>query len=151
MSICLLCLGKTRDKYLQVGVDEYIKRLSAYHKVEVLVLPDISLKNCNNIEIVKTKEAEIIKKHLPTNHYKIMLDERGKQFSSVDFSRVIAPRAKLAFVIGGVYGLDKSILAVADMVLSFSPMTFTHQMIRLLLFEQIYRAYTIINGKKYHY
>ncbi len=154
MSIRILCLGKTKQDYLIEGINEYLKRLHAYHKVTIIELPDVSLSKSSGSEDVKLKEAEIIGKSIRPGEFLVVLDETGKQFSSLEFSTWISQQQgfkDLCFVIGGVYGLHATIREKADVILSFSKMTFTHQMIRLMLVEQLYRAFMIMNNKPYHY
>jgi 23S rRNA (pseudouridine1915-N3)-methyltransferase len=153
MNIKILCPGKSKQEFIKSGIREYLKRISAYAKIELIELPDVKLTSTNNIAIVKDKEAKIIEKHLVGNSYLIVLDESGQQMDSEVFSKFLnnISNKKLTFIIGGVYGLSEVLLRRADFRLSFSKMTFTHQMIRFILTEQIYRAITIIKGKKYHY
>jgi len=154
MAIRILTLGKTKDDYLEVGISEYLKRISTFSKISLEVLTDAKLTKSIEISMVKKKEAEIILKNIKENEVIIALDEIGKQMNSNQFAdslEKLQVKGSPVFVIGGVYGLDESIRQKADLVLSFSSMTFTHQMIRLILLEQIYRAFTIISGKKYHY
>ena len=150
--IKIICLGKTKQKFIKDGINEYLKRISGQYKIDFLILPDAKLSKNNSVEIVKKKEAEILQKHISSENILIVLDEKGKNFSSLEFADFIQKAGKnIDFIIGGVYGLRENIKRKADLILSFSSFTFTHQMIRLLLTEQIYRAITIINGKKYHY
>ncbi|MCK5050386.1 MAG: 23S rRNA (pseudouridine(1915)-N(3))-methyltransferase RlmH [Candidatus Cloacimonetes bacterium] len=155
MRIKIICLGKTKQKFIEEGIKEYQKRISKYIKLEWQILPDIKLTSSKTIEIVKDQEAVILEKHLPTSSITIVLDEKGNEFSSEKFAKYLEDKLlfgkDIIFVIGGVYGLSKRIVQKADLVLSFSRFTFTHQMIRFLLTEQIYRSFTIIKGKKYHY
>ncbi len=154
MHIRIICPGKTKDNYLNDGIKEYLKRLSAWVKVEFVQIADVKLSNSNTVALVKSKEAEIIKKHLNPRNFTIALDEVGKNISTVDLSKKIEMQMgdkNIDFIIGGVYGLDKSIREQANFVLSFSKMTFTHQMIRLILVEQLYRCFAVIKNKKYHY
>ena len=155
MKIKIICLGKTKQKFIEEGIKEYQKRINKYIKLEWQILPDIKLTGSKTIEIVKDQEAVILEKHLPTSSIIIVLDEKGNEFSSEKFAEYLEDKLlfgkNIIFVIGGVYGLSKKILQKADLVLSFSRFTFTHQMIRFLLTEQIYRSFTIIKGKKYHY
>ncbi len=154
MNIRIICPGKTKQKFIEDGIAEYTKRLSTFCKLEIIETADVKLSSSNNIEIVKQKEAEIIGKYLKNDHYLIALDEKGKQFSSVDFAGFIDSYKGLRnidFLIGGVYGLAEDLRKSADLLLGFSKMTFTHRMIRMLLVEQIYRSFCILNGKKYHY
>ncbi len=151
--ITIVTLGKTKTDYLDIGIKEYSKRISRFAKLKWVYLPDIKLTSTNNIKIVKEKEAEIILHYLKNdNAYKILLDEKGKELSSIEFANLINKKNfNISFIIGGVYGTADIIKQNVNFILSFSEMTFTHQMIRLFLAEQIYRAITIIKGKKYHY
>ncbi len=150
--IRIICVGKTKQNYIKDALEEYLKRASAYIRIDVDVLPDVKLKKSNNIEMVKKAEGELILKKLDPYLLTVALDEHGDQMTSVEFAKFIEKNNyKIQFIIGGVYGLSENILARSDKVLSFSKSTFTHQMIRVILSEQLYRACTIINGKKYHY
>lgn len=154
MKIRIICPGKTKQKFIEEGIAEYTKRLTAFCKLEIIETADVKLSSSNNIDIVKEKEAEIIGKYIKNDNYLIALDEKGKQFSSVDFAGFIDNYKgirNIDFLIGGVYGLADELRQRADLLLSFSQMTFTHRMIRMLLVEQIYRSFCILNGKKYHY
>ncbi len=155
MKIIIICLGKTKQKFIEEGIKEYQKRITKYVKLEWQILPDVKLTGSKTIEIVKDQEAAILEKNFPKSFYLIVLDENGKDFSSEKFAKYLENKfpigKNIIFVIGGVYGLSKKILKRADLVLSFSRFTYTHQMIRFLLVEQLYRSFTIIKGKKYHY
>ncbi len=154
MNIRIIFPGKTKQKFIQEGIAEYTKRLSAFCKLEIIETADVKLSSSNNIEIVKEKEAEIIGKYLRNDNFLIALDEKGKQYGSIDFAGFIDSYKgirNIDFLIGGVYGLAEELRQKADLLLSFSQMTFTHRMIRMLLVEQIYRSFCILNGKKYHY
>lgn len=155
MKIKIICLGKTKQKFIGEGIKEYQKRISKYTKLDWQILPDVKLTGSKTIEIVKDQEAEILEKSFPTSSFIIVLDENGKEFSSEKIAKFIEDKLTfgkdIIFVIGGVYGLSKRILKRADLILSFSRFTFTHQMIRFLLVEQLYRSFTIIKNKKYHY
>ncbi len=154
MKIRIICPGKTKQKFIEEGIAEYTKRLTAFCKLEIIETADVKLSSSNNIDIVKEKEAEIIGKYIKNDNYLIALDEKGKHFSSVDFAGFIDNYKgirNIDFLIGGVYGLADELRQRADLLLSFSQMTFTHRMIRMLLVEQIYRSFCILNGKKYHY
>ncbi|OPX26462.1 MAG: hypothetical protein B1H06_05630 [Candidatus Cloacimonas sp. 4484_143] len=155
MKIIIICLGKTKQKFIEEGIKEYQKRITKYVKLEWQILPDVKLTGSKTIEIVKDQEAAILEKNFPKSFYLIVLDENGKEFSSEKFAKYLENKfpigKNIIFVIGGVYGLSKKILKRADLVLSFSRFTYTHQMIRFLLVEQLYRSFTIIKGKKYHY
>jgi 23S rRNA (pseudouridine1915-N3)-methyltransferase len=154
MRIKILALGKSKQQFIEAGLQEYLKRLSRYCQIEFVILPDVKLTSTNSVAIVKDKEASILEKHLNNRNYVIALDENGKQFTSREFAQLINQqkgRNDLTFIIGGVYGLSQKILEKANLILSFSKFTFTHQMIRFILTEQLYRAFTILEGKKYHY
>lgn len=150
----IVCVGKTKQNFIQTGIKEYEKRLRLFNPVQWQILPDVKLTKSNTVAQVKAQEAEIILKALSPRDVVIALDERGQQFSSVDFASRLEKmqvQGPLVFIIGGVYGLDASVRNRANLVLGFSQFTFTHQMIRLLLVEQLYRAFTILQGKTYHY
>ncbi len=155
MNIKIICLGKTKQDFIKKGIDEYVKRISRFGKLTWKILPDVKLTNSNTVDLVKAQESEIIKKKLNPRDYIIALDEYGKQFGSVDFAKKLEAISisgkSITFIIGGVYGLHPDVIKLADLRLSFSKLTFTHQMIRLLISEQIYRAFTILNNKTYHY
>lgn len=152
--IQILCIGKTKEKYFTEPFLEYRKRLSSWIQLDLQELPSIPLTSSNNTDIVKSKEAETLLKNIQNQDFLIVLSEEGKQFTSHEFSVVMEQaliKGNIKFVIGGTYGLDEKIKKRADLLLSFSKMTFTHEMIRVFLAEQIYRAFTIAKNKKYHY
>lgn len=155
MNIKLIVVGKNEQKYLKEALDIYIKRLTHYINFELVVLPDV--KNAKNLSVseLKDKEAELILKHSAKADKVVLLDEKGKEFSSVEFSKYIekqmnASLKTLAFVVGGAFGFSDKVYSQAGEKLSISKMTFSHQMIRLLFVEQLYRAFTIIKGEPYH-
>lgn len=120
----------------------------------MIIVPDVKLTETNTIEIVKEKEALALEKKLPKGEHICLLDESGKGYTSLGFAGWLQKKSNqksLTFIIGGVYGTAERIKQQADSVLRLSSMTFTHQMARLILYEQIYRAYTILQNKKYHY
>lgn len=148
-------MGKTKQGFINDAIAEYQKRLSTYIKPQIIELADVKLSGTNNIAQVKSKEADKIFKSISENDFVIALDEIGQELTSRKFAGYLekgfTQSKNFVFLIGGVYGLDKSILKRSDLILSFSRFTFTHQMIRFILIEQIYRAFTIMKGKKYHY
>ncbi len=155
MNIKLIVVGKSEEKYLREAVEIYLKRLTHYINFEIVVLPDV--KNAKNMSVseLKDKEAELILKHSAKTDKVVLLDEKGKEFSSVEFSKYIekqmnASLKTLAFVVGGAFGFSEKVYSQANEKLSISKMTFSHQMIRLLFVEQLYRAFTIIKGEPYH-
>ncbi len=156
MKIKLLAIGKTDDKNLQILIDDYQKRLKHYIGFEFEILPDI--KNVKNLsqKQQKEKEGELILKKLKPTDTLIVLDENGKEFSSVGFSGFLQKKMnsgikQLVFVIGGPYGFSQEVYKKAQGKISFSKMTFSHQMFRLFVVEQIYRAFTILKNEPYHH
>lgn len=156
MKITLLSLGKTEERYLMEGIDLYLKRLKHYIKLEFLEIPE--LKNTKGLsqDQQKTKEAEPILKKLNSTDYVVLLDERGSELSSLQFAdllnkRMLASTQNLVFIIGGPYGFDNSVYQRANEKLSLSKLTFSHQMVRLFMVEQVYRAFTILKGEPYHH
>lgn len=156
MKIDLVLVGKNDQKYLQEGIDIYLKRLKHYCQFEMKVIPDLKSTKSLSEEQQKEKEGELIMNQIKDSDFVILLDERGESLSSVDFAQLIEKRQvagtrKLSFVIGGPYGFSKEAYTKANAKLSLSAMTFSHQMVRLLFIEQLYRAFTIINGEPYHH
>ncbi len=156
MNIRLLTIGKTDNKSLQTLIDDYTKRLSFYVKFDLEIIPDI--KNVKNLSEAQQKEKEgelILSKITPTDHL-ILLDENGKTFSSIGFSdflqkKMNAGTKTLVFVIGGPYGFSETVYQKAQGKVSLSEMTFSHQMVRLFVIEQIYRGFTILRNEPYHH
>lgn len=148
--IKIVCVGKIKEKYLQDGVNEYLKRLSKYVKINLIEVPD------ENYDISKTleKERDSILKHISSKDFIITLDIEGENISSVEFSNklndIFIRNSDICFVIGGSYGIHKDIKDISNYSLSFSKMTFPHQLFRMMLLEQIYRAYKITNNESYH-
>lgn len=156
MKILLWSIGKAHDEYVNEGVREFTKRISKYFPVEWNIIP--SAKNASQLSEadLKKKEGEIIFQLLKPEHYLVALDERGKQLSSVDVARFLEQRSidrskNIVFLIGGAFGLDEQVLKVAKLKWSLSYLTFPHQLVRLILAEQVYRACTILNNEKYHH
>ena len=156
MTIKLLGIGKTDDKTLQNLTDVYVKRLQFYNKFEIELIPDI--KNVKNLDEnqQKQKEGELILNKLSTSDFVVLLDENGKQLSSVGFSEFIQKRfnsglKQVIFIIGGPYGFSEDVYNRADTKISLSKMTFSHQMVRLFFTEQLYRAFTILKNEPYHH
>ena len=156
MNIKLLAIGKTDNKNLQSLIEDYQKRLSFYIKFDLEILPDI--KNVKNLSESQQKEKEgelILAKITPTDQL-ILLDENGKSFSSVAFSEELQKKMNagiktLVFVIGGPYGFYEAVYAKAQGKISLSPLTFSHQMVRLFFIEQLYRGFTILKNEPYHH
>lgn len=155
MKVKLICVGKTGKDFLVAGEQEYISRLKHYVQVERIEIPDI--KNAKKLTFQQVKDAEgkeILAKAGGDKIY--ILDERGKTYSSVAFSQFIQQQFNLGgkaivFVIGGAYGFSDEVYAKASGKISLSTMTFSHQMIRMIFFEQLYRAMTILNNEPYHH
>lgn len=158
MRIKVIGVGKIKEKYLKEGIGEYLKRLGAYSKIEIVEVDDE--KNNENAslaeaEIVRAKEKERILKYLKPDTYLIALDVKGKSLSSEDLSQhldnlALQGKSDISILIGGSLGLHQSLLEAAQLRLSFSKMTFPHQLMRLILLEQIYRAFKISRGEPYH-
>jgi 23S rRNA (pseudouridine1915-N3)-methyltransferase len=156
MKITLLVVGKTEDKYLIEGIEKYLNRLKHYIGFNLLVIPDI--KNTKNLTEAqqKSKEGELILKQISNLDMVILMDEKGKKYTSVKFSdylnkQMIGSVQQLTFVIGGPYGFDDSVYKRANGTISLSDMTFSHQMVRLFFVEQLYRAFSILKGEPYHH
>lgn len=156
MKFILLMIGKTTRDPLQVMIEDYKNRIQHYLNFETIIIPE--LKNTKNISIQeqKEKEADLIMKQLDNQDEVILLDEKGKLFASVLFADYIekkmhASAKRMIFVVGGPFGFSPKIYDRANGMISMSPMTFSHQMIRLIFTEQLYRALTIIRGESYHH
>lgn len=156
MNIKLLCVGKTDNKQLQGLIDTYTKRLNFYVKYTIEILPDIkNVKNLSEQE-QKNKEGDLILSKIGPYDHLILFDENGKTFSSVGFSKFLQKKMNsgiktLVFVIGGPYGFSQEVYTKAQGKVSLSSMTFSHQMVRLFITEQIYRGFTILKGEPYHH
>jgi 23S rRNA (pseudouridine1915-N3)-methyltransferase len=155
MNITLLMIGNTSEAFVLDGYQVFMKRLKHYIKVKEVIIPDIKERKHLNAEQIKEKEAALILEKLSSATYIVLLDERGKEFSSVEFAGFLqkimnAGTRELFFIIGGAYGVSESIKQKADLTISLSRMTFTHQFIRLLFTEQLYRAMTILKNEPYH-
>ena len=151
----LILVSKTTDKHLAAGIDDYVSRICHYLPFAITVIPE--LKNTKNMteEQQKVHEGELILQKIQPSDTVVLLDEHGKEFRSIEFADWLQKKQntarRLVFVIGGPYGFSESIYKRADEQLSLSKMTFSHQMVRLLFVEQIYRACTIIKGEPYHH
>ncbi|HBM74061.1 MAG TPA: 23S rRNA (pseudouridine(1915)-N(3))-methyltransferase RlmH [Clostridiaceae bacterium] len=158
MNINIIAVGKLKEKYFKEGASEYLKRLSRFCKIEIIEVHDEKIPdnpNSTEIEMVKQKEGEQIKKHLKIDAYKIALCIEGEMMSSEKLSSkinslMINGISNIVFVIGGSVGLSSEVVRDCDFQLSFSKMTFPHQLMRLILLEQIYRSFKIINNETYH-
>ncbi len=158
MKITILTVGKIKEKYLKDAIDEYSKRLSKYCKLEVIEVPDEKTPdNASEVveEMIRTKEAERLLKHIKDDAFVITLEINGKQLSSEELADKVEKLgvqgiSHIIFIIGGSIGLGNEVLNRSNFALSFSKMTFPHQLMRVILLEQIYRSYRIINGEPYH-
>ena len=156
MKITLLAIGKTDSDYFIKGISEYTKRLEHYISFDTQIIPDI--KNTKNLTIdqQKEKEGELILKNIQSGDYIVLLDDKGKEYTSMQFASYIEKKThtvpkRLVFIIGGPYGFSKSVYEKANEKLTLSRMTFSHQMVRLIFVEQLYRAMTILNNEPYHH
>lgn len=156
MKIVLLTVGKTNHPYIKVGIEEFQKRLKHYIPFEIVELAD--LKNSHQLSKtqLQTKEWELVKKELQATDYIFLLDEHGKEYSSEEFSSklqsvLLCGKKRLIFVIGGAFGFSAEALQEIGEKLAISKMTFTHQMVRLIFVEQLYRAFTILRNEHYHH
>ncbi|MFK8298038.1 23S rRNA (pseudouridine(1915)-N(3))-methyltransferase RlmH [Capnocytophaga cynodegmi] len=156
MNIKLIAIGKTDNSALQQLIEDYEKRLSHYVNFQMQIILDIKNSKSLSEEQQKAKEGELILKNIENSHHLILLDERGKEYTSVGFSEFLqkqmnAGTKQLVFVIGGPYGFSEEVYQRANGKLSLSKLTFSHQMIRLFFVEQIYRAFTILKNEPYHH
>lgn len=156
MVINFLVVGKTTDSYIAQGIDKYLGRLQHYARVAVTTIPE--LKNVSKMteQQIKQTEAELILKQFSPSDFVILLDEAGQEFTSEGFAQFLQQAMnrsvqQMWFVVGGAYGFAPKVYDRADKKLSLSQMTFSHQMVRLLFVEQLYRAHTIIKGEPYHH
>lgn len=159
MKITIACVGKIKEKYLSAGIEEFCKRLTPFCKLEIVSINEEKMPDDPTPatkQQVLEKETARLMAIIPENSYVFLLDVIGKQLSSPELADKIdalalAGKSHLTFVIGGAFGYTNALRKRADFAISFSKMTFTHQMIRLLLVEQIYRAFMISSGRKYHW
>jgi 23S rRNA (pseudouridine1915-N3)-methyltransferase len=156
MKVLLLFVGKTTPDFVRRGVEEYSGRLRHYLPVEIETIPDI--RNTRNLSFdqIKEKEGDAILKHIQPDDRVVLLDEHGKEYTSPAFAdyigkKMLASPKRLVFIIGGPYGFPDKIYAAACEKVSLSKMTFSHQMVRLIFAEQLYRAMTILNNQPYHH
>ena len=149
--IKIICMGKIKEKFFKEAIDEYLKRLSKYSKVEIIELPDISI---GNKEIILQKEKELIMSKINERDYIVTLEIEGKEFNSIELSKklneILIINSNITFIIGSSYGLHDEIKERSNLKLSFSKLTFPHQLFRIMLLEQIYRSYKILNNETYH-
>ncbi|MDR1121740.1 MAG: 23S rRNA (pseudouridine(1915)-N(3))-methyltransferase RlmH [Dysgonamonadaceae bacterium] len=156
MKVSLIVIGKTEVSYFAEAIEEYRKRLSHYIPFEIEVVPE--LKNTKNLneEQLKEREGACLLKQLQAGDYLILLDDKGKEYTSLQFAAYMEKKMhivsrRLVFAVGGAYGFSQKVYATAQEKLSLSQMTFSHQMIRLVFTEQLYRAMTILHHEPYHH
>lgn len=156
MKLLLLVVGKTTDKHLDALIQQYVERVKHYMPFEVEVIPELKNAKSLTFEQQKEREGELIAKALREGDYLVLLDEGGREFRSMEFANYLGKKQasvsrRLVFVIGGPYGFSQKIYDMAREKVSLSKMTFSHQMVRLFITEQIYRAMTILRGEPYHH
>lgn len=149
--IKIICIGKIKEKFYRDAIDEYLKRLSKYTKLELIELNDI---NNDNINIILEKERDEILSKIKEKDYIITLEIEGKEIDSIELSNKINElqinNSNITFIIGGSYGIHNDIKNMSNYKLSFSKLTFPHQLFRVMLLEQIYRSFKILNNETYH-
>lgn len=156
MKVTIILIGKTNEAFLSEGISHYLGRLKHYIKTEWIVLQNVKQSASMSKEKLKIKEAEMLLSKLNARDFVILLDEKGKQLTSSALAEYLLDKMdsgskSLVFVIGGAFGVEDTVKNRANFVLALSKMTFSHQMVRLILAEQLYRAMTIIKGEKYHH
>ena len=156
MKVKFLVIGKTTDKYLLLGIEEYNKRLARYCNYEYQELAGVRLGKSATADETKRKEEEIIFSKLEKSDFLVLMDEKGREFTSKGFGEFLKSHQmigtkNIVFLIGGAYGFSDTIYKRANSKIALSQMTFTHQMVRLIFTEQLYRAFTITKGEKYHH
>lgn len=156
MKIVLLLTGKTDQSWIRDGVAEYEKRISKYGRLEIITLPDVKNPGNRPADWVKAREAERILPQLRGDDHVVLLDERGRLFSTLEMAdwmkkALMLPVKRIVFVVGGPFGFDPAITARADQLLSLSRLTFSHQVVRLLFAEQLYRVLSVNAGDPYHH
>lgn len=155
MKIELILIGKTTSKYFIEGINDYLKRINHYIPFAITVIPELKSTKSLTEEQQKVMEGELILKKMNADDYVVLLDEQGKEFRSIEFASWLEKKQhsvrKLIFVVGGPYGFSQEVYNRCNEKVSLSKMTFSHQMIRLIFTEQLYRACTIIRGEPYHH
>lgn len=156
MKLLLLVVGKTVESWLKAGVDEYVSRLGHFAQFEMQVVSDLKNTKSMDTSVQKQKEGEQILKLLQNGDHVVLLDDKGREFTSEELATWVDKKAmisskRIVFIIGGPYGFSNEVYARADEKMSLSKMTFSHQMVRVIFVEQLYRAFTIIKGIPYHH
>ncbi|MBS1232333.1 MAG: rlmH [Bacteroidetes bacterium] len=156
MKIALLQVGKTSERYLAEGIAAFEERIRKYSAFEIITIPDLRSTRSMPVKGQKAREGEKILHFFKKDDYIVILDDKGKEFSTMEFSSwlekiLILQKKRILFVTGGAWGFSDEVYRKADMRLSLSRLTFSHQMVRLLFIEQLYRAFTVIKGEPYHH
>jgi 23S rRNA (pseudouridine1915-N3)-methyltransferase len=156
VKISIICMGRTRERFIQDGIEKYLRYLKHYAPAVLNVLREEKVADLRDAPRIRKLEAAKITKTISPGAYVVALDERGREFTSHEFAAFMDKALEkgireMSFVLGGAMGLDESVTGMADTVLALSRWTLTHEMARLVLLEQLYRAFTIIKGKTYHY
>ena len=156
MTIRIISIGKTNMDFVEKALQVYLNRLKHYHKISWEELSDVKKIDRTNVELLKQKEGELILSKIESTETLVLLDENGKEFSSVKFAdwvnqKLLHASGNLVFVIGGAYGFSNAVYDRANEKISLSQMTFSHQIIRSIFAEQLYRAFTIMKGEPYHH
>ena len=156
MKITLLTVGKTDRDWVKQGLELYISRLKHYIPFSLIEIPELKNVSALSTEQIKTKEGELILKHIRPADDLILMDERGKMYTSIEFAKVLQDKISytgkdIVFVIGGAYGFSEAVRQRSNSKISLSRMTFSHQMVRAIFVEQLYRAFTIMKGEPYHH
>ncbi|OFY65482.1 MAG: 23S rRNA (pseudouridine(1915)-N(3))-methyltransferase RlmH [Bacteroidetes bacterium RBG_19FT_COMBO_42_7] len=156
MKIALLQVGKTSERYLAEGIAVFEERIRKYSAFEIITIPDLRNTRSMPVKGQKAREGEKIIQYFKKDDYIVILEDKGKEFSTMEFSSwlekiLILQKKRILFVTGGAWGFSDEIYGKADMRLSLSRLTFSHQMVRLLFIEQLYRAFTVIKGEPYHH
>lgn len=156
MKITLLTVGKTDKAWVREGMDIYMSRLSHYVKFAVNEIPELKNVSALSKDEIKSREGELILKNVRNEDFVILMDEHGKEYTSVEFAKVLEKRlsgssSDMVFVIGGAYGFSQEVYVRGNAKISLSKMTFSHQMVRAIFVEQLYRAFTIMRGEPYHH
>lgn len=156
MKLTLLTVGKTDIRWVRDGLDMYASRLRHYVPFDVVEIPELKNVSAFSKEQIKVREGELILKNVKPSDYLVLMDEHGKEFRSIEFAKEISEKMArmgrdMVFVIGGAYGFCDKVYERADGKISLSKMTFSHQLVRTIFAEQLYRAFTIIKGEPYHH
>lgn len=156
MKVKCICAGKTTDSYIIEGIQKFSKRLKHYTSFELIEIPEIKGSNNKGKEYQKDEESRLFLNKIDKNDYVVLLDEKGKQFTSREFANSLQNKmnrsiSSISFIVGGPFGFNQTMYELAQEKISLSKMTFSHQMVRLFFVEQLYRAFSILHGQKYHH